>query len=180
MPTLQGKLRALIVIECRRRPSLDHVTVPAFGDSVLGDELAVMSIGMAGLAILRCSLELNVVCALHRFVTIAAAHSAVGAHKSKLRLGMIEVSDVDPRSRGVAGLATQDSAIRALERHALLELTVVGIHVASRARAVFKVERKNLVGPAGETSFVTIRAGDGRMGSGEGKARIFMFRNRES
>ena len=104
MPTLQGKLRALIVIERRRRPSLNDMTVPAFGDPVLRDELAAMRIGMAGFAILRCSFELNIMSALNRLVTIAAPHRAVSAHEGKLRLGMIEVPNVDPRSRIVACL----------------------------------------------------------------------------
>lgn len=156
------------------------MAVPAFGDPVLGDELAAMCIGVAGFAILRRSFELNIMRALERLVTIAASHRAVSAQQRKFRLGMIEVPDVNPRPRGMAGLATEGSSICALERHAFLELTFVGIHVASRTRAVFKVEWQNLVGSAGETSFVTVRAGDRRMGSRKGKARIFMLGNRES
>ena len=80
MPSLQRKLRTLIVIERRRRPSLDDVTVPALGDPVLRGELAAMRVSMAGFAILRCSFELDVMRALRWLVAIAARHRAVSAH----------------------------------------------------------------------------------------------------
>ncbi len=87
------------------------MAVRAFGDPVLGGELAAMRIGVARFAILRRSFELNVMRALKRLVAIAAGDRAMSAQQRKFRLGMIEAPDVDPRTRGVARLATQGSSI---------------------------------------------------------------------
>ena len=57
----QRKLRALVVIESRGRPALVYMAIRAFRDPVFGGELAAVRIGVARLAILRRSLELNFV-----------------------------------------------------------------------------------------------------------------------
>lgn len=59
MSSLQGELCSLIVIESRRRPSLDDVTISALCDPVLRNELATMRVGMARFASLRCPFELD-------------------------------------------------------------------------------------------------------------------------
>jgi len=86
MPTLQWKFRALVVIEGRRRPSLDHVTIPTLCDAVLRGELAAMRIAVAGLAIPRGFFELYVARALNRLMTAGACHGPVSPQQRKIRL----------------------------------------------------------------------------------------------
>jgi len=66
-----------VVIKCRRNPVLHVVAIAAMGFGVLDHELAVVRVLMAGLALLRCSLESRSVfrCGL---MAIAANDRAVG------------------------------------------------------------------------------------------------------
>lgn len=81
MASLQWKIRPLVMIECRRRPSLHDVAVRAFGDFVFGLKLAAMGICMARFAVLRRSLELNVMRALNRLVAFVAGGGAMSANQ---------------------------------------------------------------------------------------------------
>ena len=77
----KGKLRAFIVIEGGRSPSLRRVAISARGYACFGsDKLSGMRIHMAGFAILGRALELNTVRSGNRFVTIAASHRAMRSH----------------------------------------------------------------------------------------------------
>lgn len=80
MSSLQRELRPLVVIECRWRPSLDHMTIRALGNPVLCGKLRAVRVGMARFAILWCACKLNVMRALNRFVAIAAGDRAMSAH----------------------------------------------------------------------------------------------------
>lgn len=179
MSSLQGKWRPFIVIEGRRRPPLDDVTIRALCDPVLRDELATMRVGMARFASLRCPFELDLMRALNRLMTVAARHRAVSPHERKFRLRMIEALYLDPGSRGVARLAAQRGPIGVPLRHAFLELTLVGIGVARRAGTIFEMERQDFVRSSAQTGLVAVRAGNGRMNSGKGKTRVLVLRNRE-
>jgi len=91
---------------------------------------------------------------------------------------MVEASNVDPRPSVVARFATQGSSIGAPLRHALLELTLVGIGVACRAGSILEVERQNFVCSSAQPGFVTLRAGYGGVGSGKHKTGVLVLRNR--
>ncbi len=71
----------------------------------------------------------------------------------------------------MAGFATKGRAIGPFVGHAIVELPLVGILVASGASPIFEVEGKNLVGAAGSTLFMAVGAGDSDMSSGEGEPR---------
>jgi hypothetical protein len=148
MPPLQRKLRALVMIERRWRPSLHDMTVPTFGNSIPRDKLPRVRIGMTRLASLWRAFELDFVRPLRRLVAIAANDGSMCAHQRKFRLRMIEASDVNPGPRVVTGLAAQRPSIRALLRHALLELALVRIGMACGTSTILKMEGQNLVGSA--------------------------------
>ncbi len=132
---------------------------------------------MACLTSLRRPFELNFVRPLNRLVAIAANDRTMRANQRKFRLRMIEAPDIDPRSRVVTSFAAQRSSVRALLRHALLELALVRIGVACRASAILKMEGQDLVGSAAQSGFMAIGAGDGDMGSGEQETRVLVLRN---
>ena len=179
MPPCQRELSALIVVKCRGRPALVHMAIPTFCDSVLGNKLAAVRIRMTGFAILRRSLELNLVGTGRHLVTFITCDRAMGSKQSKFCFRMVKASNVDPGSGAVACFAAQRRSIGALLRHALLEFSLVGIHVTGRASAVLEMERQNLVYSSAEAGFVALRAGDGHVSSGQHIAGVLMLGNGE-
>src|SRR5258708_18739353 len=117
VPSGQRELRSLIVIESRRRPAHGRVAVIARGHAVLGGKLRAMYVSMAGVAILRRSLELNVMRAGERLVAVAAGDHAMPADQIAFRLRVIESLNVDPGAHIVAGLASHRRAIGAEGGH---------------------------------------------------------------
>jgi hypothetical protein len=175
----EGELGALVVIEGRRRPSLNGVAIRAWGNPVLGGELSSMRVGVAGIAVLRRSLELDVMSAGKRLVAIGASDHAMRSDQVEFRLRMVEPFDVNPGTRVVAGLAPQGRSIGAAKSHAILEFALVRIGVARRAGAVLEMEWQDFVRAAAQPDLVAIRAGHGGVGSGKRKARVFVLRGRK-
>jgi len=73
----QRELRAFIVVKRGRSPPLVHMAIPTLCDPVFGCELAAVRVRVAGLAFLRCSLELNFVGAGGHLVAFAARDRAM-------------------------------------------------------------------------------------------------------
>lgn len=136
----EGELRALVVIEGRRCPSLNGVAIRAWRNAVLGGKLSSVRVGVAGIAVLRSSLELDVMCAGKRLMAIAASDRAMRPGQVEFRLRMVEPFDVNPGAHIVAGLAPQGCSIGAAKRHTILEFAFMGIGVAGRAGAILKFE----------------------------------------
>ena len=103
----EGELRAFVVIEGRGRPALSGVAIRARRHAVLGGELTSVRVGVAGVAILRRSLELNVMRAGRRLMAIVAGDHAMRSHQIEFRLRVVEALDVNPGAHVVAGLASQ-------------------------------------------------------------------------
>jgi hypothetical protein len=142
---------------------LVNMAIRALGRAVPGLKLAAVRVGVAGFAFLWRAFELNFGCSRENLVALAAGDIPVGAVQGKFRFGMVKTADIDPGFDGMACFAAQRGPIGSLGCHAILEFTLVGIHVASSARHVFKMEREDFVRPAGEAHFVAIRATDGHM-----------------
>ena len=138
-----------------------------------------MGVGMACLAILRRSFELDVARPLNRFVAIVAPGHAVGPNQCELRFRMVETSDVNPRPRVMACLAPNGGAVGEPERHAILKLALMGIGVARRAGPILKMEREDFVRPSSQANLVAIRAGNSDVRSGQHEPCILVFHNRE-
>ena len=158
---LQRKLRALVVIECGRHPSLRGVALRARNFLPSGDELAAMRIGMALLAPLRRSLELDFLLTWSWFVATVAGHCPMSPEQREFRLAVVEALDVYPRFRVVACFAAKGSAIRPAACHPIVEFSMVRIGVAGRATAIFKMERQDFVGRVRHPRFVAVVAGNG-------------------
>lgn len=175
----QRELSALIVVERRGRPALIHMAISTFCDSVLGNKLATVRIRMTSFAIRRRSLELNFVGTRGRFVTFVTSDRAMSSDQGKFRFRMIEASNVDPGFGVVTRFAAQRSSIGALQRHAVLELALMGIGVAGRASAVREMERQNLVCSSAEAGFVTLRTSDGHVSPGKSEVCVLVLGNRK-
>jgi hypothetical protein len=179
VPALQGEFRPFVVIERGGLPSLDNVAIRALRDSILRGELPGMRVAVTRFAILRCSLELDFMCALNRLVALAAGHRAISPGQRELCFRVVETRDVDPRPRVVACLATQGSAVGTPQRHALLEFALVGIRVACRACSILEMERQDFVCASAKANLVAIRARNGGVGASEWKTRVLVHCNRE-
>jgi len=160
----QRELSAFVVVERGGRPTLIHVTIPALRDSIFRGKLAAVRICVAPFAILRRSLELNLLAARERLVAFVACNGAMSSDQGKFGFRVVEAADVDPGPGAVARFAAQRGPIGALLGHALLEFALVGIGVAGRAGAVREMERQNLVRSSAEAGFVALRAGDRDVG----------------
>ena len=175
----QRELSAFVVVERGGRPTLIHVTIPALRDSVFRGKLAAVRICVAPFAILRRSLELNLLAARERLVAFVACNGAMSSDQGKFGFRVVEAADVDPGPGAVARFAAQRGPIGALLGHALLEFALVGIGVAGGACAVFEMERQNLVRSSAQARFVTLRAGDGHVRPGQHKAGVLVLGNGE-
>jgi hypothetical protein len=124
------------------------------------------------------------------------------AEQSELGAVMIEARQVLPILGSVAGLAADGCTVSAESFHALGELPVVRIFVASSARNILKmidsggVVARSLLGRGrlglhgnrgwkqqragiGRSRFVTVGAQDGKMASREREAGLFVLGERE-
>lgn len=90
--------------------------------------------GVAKIYVLQSSFQRR------RPVAIRTRYCSVGAEQRKLRLRMVETAEFLPLDRRVARFASCSSAVRALCRHLLPELTGVRIAVACGAGAILKLE----------------------------------------
>jgi len=155
------------------------MTVRTFCDSALIHELCAVRIRMAGFAVLRRPLELNIMSARLRLVTIDTSNHAVTPNQRKFCFRMVEAPDVDPGPRAVARFAPQRSAVSALLRHAILEFALMRIGVAGGARLILEMERKNLVCSSGKAGLVALRASHGHVGAGQREVCLLVLGNRE-
>ncbi len=112
-------------------------------------------------------------------MAIATRDGAVRPFERKFRFRMVEAWDIDPRARIVAGLAAQRGPVGTTLGHTFVELTLVNIHVASRTRAVIKVEWQDLIRSSAKAQLVTIRAGDRGVRPCKHETRVSVLRDRE-
>ena len=173
----QRKLSALVMVKRGRRPALLDMAIPAFRDPVFGGKLATVRICMAGFAILRRPIELNLVGTGEHFVTFVTSDRAMSPDQGKFRFRMVEAADIDPGPGTVAGFAAQRGSIGAFLSHALLEFALVRIAVAGRACAVREMERQNLVRSSAKSRLVALRAGDGHVRPGQHKPGVLVLGN---
>jgi len=176
----QRELSAFVMIKYRGRPTFVHMTITTFCDSILGNKLPPMRIGMASLAIVGRPLELNFVGTHGDLVTFVTSHRAVGPDQRKFRFRMVEASYVNPGFGAVACFTAQRGAIGAFLCHALFEFSLVGIGVAGSACAVREMEWQNLVCSSAVAGFVALRAGGGHVRPGQDEMGVFVLGNRES
>lgn len=158
MAARQRHLCSLVVIERRRNPALCVVAGFARRFARVIFELAAVRFSVAGLAIRRGPFKLNFLLAERYLVARAAVHRAMRTEKRKLRFRMIEARYVSPGLDVVACFATKRRTARPLPLHSVLELSVMRIFVARRARHIVKMERKNLVATVSLADGVTIGA----------------------
>ena len=175
----EGELRAFIVIEGRRFPALNRVAVRARRNAILGGELSCVCVGVASVAVLRRSFELDVMRASKRFMAIAASDHAVRSDQIEFCLRVVEPLYVNPGANIVAGFATRGCSIHAAKGHAIVEFTLVRIVVARRAGAVLEFERQDFILPPAQPGLVAFGAGYGDVGPGKSKARILVFGDRK-
>ena len=140
VPSLQGKLRAFVVVERGGNPALDHVAIGADCRVILGRKLARMWFSVAGLTILGCSLELDVVRTGRHLMTFSACHAPVRPFERELRFRMVESAHIGPGAHVMAGFTSQRGAFGAQRRHALAEFPAVGVLVAGGASTVLEME----------------------------------------
>lgn len=93
-----------------------------------------------------------------RFVAVNAGRGPVSSQQRKLGLGVVKARQFLPGLGGVAGLATGRSAIGPNHLHALFELTLVGIVVATGAVKVFPMVDDGWFGLELRRFLVAVRA----------------------
>ena len=143
------------------------MAVPALCHPILCGELPRMWIGMARLAVLWRSLELNLMRSGKSLMTLPTCHCPVSSFQRKFRFRMVKTPHVDPRPGIVASLTPQRGPIGTAQRHAFFELPFVGIGVTGCASSIVEMERQNLVRSASQTGLVTLGTRDGDVGAGE-------------
>ena len=171
-PPVSGQMRLGVVIKCRRHPALGVVAVRAVRLPIPGHELPVVSIVVAGFALLWRAFEPRL--SLRRgLVAFPAGHRAVRAQQRKLRFGVVEPVDVRPGLHGVARFAPKRRSIRPLPRHRSVELALVRILVARRAGAILKLEGQDLVHAPAHAKLVAIGARHSHVRPRQRKARSY-------
>ena len=179
----QRELGSFVMVKGGRRPVLVDMAVGALRNprlhsrliAVLGCELSSMRVHVALFAFLRSALELNFMGPGQSFVALAAGHPTMGTKQGELRLGVVEALNVNPRPGVMAGLAAERRSVGALGGHPLLELTFMHVFVAGVAGHVRKVEREDLVGPAGESRLVAFGAAHGHVRPRQRILRVLML-----
>ena len=177
--TSQWKLRALVVVKGGGGPALIDVAIRALRDSILSGKLCAVRVRVATLAILRRACKLNFMRTGERLVAFVACNRAMCADQREFRFGMVESTNIDPRARVVAGLASERGAIGALLRHAVFKFAFVGIGMAGGAGAVLKMEWQDLVGSSAEAYLVAFGASNGYVSAGQHETGVLMLGNRE-
>src|SRR5579863_8182940 len=182
----QRELGALVMVKGRRGPMLVHVAVGALRYArfislfrLFDCKLGSVRVDVAGFALLRRSLELNLVGPRQCLVALAAGDPAMSPQQRELCFRMVEALNVDPRPGVVAGFAAERRAVGALGRHAFLEFAFVHVLVAGVAIHVGEMERENFVGSAGEPHLVALGAADGHVSSRERILGVFVLGDSE-
>ena len=174
----QREWRPFVVVKRRRHPPLRGMAIGARGFARPVLELAPVRLLVAGFTLLRRPFELNLMFPRQRLVALPASQRAVRTQQGELRLRMVKTVYVRPRSRVMAGLASEDRAVGPAFRHPLAELSVMRVLVACRATGVRKVEGQNLVGARGKPRFVAFVARHRRMRSRQRKLCLLVHCNR--
>jgi len=177
MPSAQRQTRFRIMIEGGRNPAHDIVTIGAMRFPVASQELPVVRVGVAPLALLRSPLVARLRCRC-RFMALPTGHRAVRPLQGKVRLGVVEFADLRPAFNRVTDFTSQRGAVPPLSCHAIVELPVVGILVARRTAAILETERQDMVRPPAHSHFVTIGAGHRSVRAIQRKPRIPVLGNR--
>lgn len=142
-------------------------------------ELRSVRILVTRFALLRCSFELNVVFAGQRLVALAAGDRPVCSEQGEFCFGVVEACHIDPRARVMAGFAAERGPIRPAPGHAVAKFSVVRVLMAGSARPIGKVKGQDFVLAMRQLRFVTFIARNSRMGTGQGKLRFLMQRDRK-
>ena len=141
----------------------------------LGNELTTVGFRVASFACRGGPFELNLLFSWQRFVTIATSNCPVRPDERKLRLRVVEPVYIGPGFRAVTRLAAKWNPIGAFALHAVVELAVMWIGVASRASLVREVERQNLVCSMRRAHLMAFAARYGHMRPRKRKFRVSMF-----
>src|SRR2546428_10073346 len=99
-----------------------------------------MWIGVAGLAIMGRSLELDFVRTGGHLMTFAARHAPVRPFERELRFRMVESAHIGPGAHVMAGFTSQRGAIGALRRHFVPEFPAGGDLLVDGATTALEME----------------------------------------
>ena len=166
---LERKRSALVVVKPRGLPACRVMAARTVGGVFASGKLAGVDIVVTSGAVFRRSAEINIFQAgfQHRWtMAVSAGYAAVSAEERKICFRMIEAVKFLPSCGRVAGFAARRRTVRTLRFHALFELTVMRIHVASRAGTILKAIFHGYRRSRGD-GFVTIRAQDRQVGAGQ-------------
>lgn len=172
----------LVMVEQRWLPAGAIVAVRT-GSRSSGRELPAMDIRMAVLALRRRRPEVHInqlSLQVGRLVAIHAGGGTVRAQQRKRSRGMVEGREILPGFRRMAGLAARRLAIRSLPLHALAELAVMRIRMATGARELVPVIKHRRLGLEAFTLFMTIPARHRNMAARQEETRFLVLRQGKS
>lgn len=177
MHALQREGSAPVVVEERGFPLGGVVTFGA-GRNVSTRELLAMGIVVALLALFGCGLEVDVHHGgfeIRRLMAIDARSRTVCTQQWESCFRMIELRQLFPRFCGMTCLAAARASCRLRLLHALIELAVVRVGVATGATQIGPViNRRGRLQFGG--GFVTIRTGHCNVLASQSEARFFVTR----
>ena len=174
----QGERGPLVVIEQGGLPFRGVVAVGTGGSVRFGDELLPVDVLVAILADGGGCLEIHihhVGFEVWRFVAIDTGRRPVCSKQWELGLGMVESGELLPRLGAMACLATSGGTVGADLLHALLELSFVGIVVATGAVQALPVINDVRFGLELRRFLVALGAGDGDMAAGQNKPGLLVL-----
>jgi len=177
---LKRKSSVSIVIEQRRLP-LGAVVAFGTGRHVSFCELLAVRIFVALLAVFRRGLKVDVhhrSFKIWRLVAIDAGGGTMCTQQRESRLRVIELGQLLPRFCGMACLASAWTACSLCLLHALIELPIVRISMATGATQIRPVIDRG-GGPEIGRLFVAIGTGNRNVLAGQKEVRLFMARQRE-
>lgn len=135
------KIGPLVMVERRRLP-LDAVVAVGAARDIGFRELLAVDVLMAILALRGSSLEIRIDqlgLKVRRLMAIDAGRRLMGSEQREFCLRVVEPRHFFPRFGGVTSLAARRGTIRALLLHALFELALVNIFVATGAVEILPV-----------------------------------------
>jgi len=174
----QRERSPLFVIEQRGLPFRAVMAVGAGGSVTLGDELLSVNVLVAVLALHGGGFEIHIDqlgFEVWRFVAVDARRGPMCSEQGELGLGMIEGGEFLPRLGAMAGLATGGSFVDAELRHALVELSLMGIIVATGAVEALPMIDNRRFGLELSGFLVAFGAGYGDVAASQGKAGLLVL-----
>ena len=173
----QRKFGPLLVVKQGRLPRHAGVALRAARDIPFGELLSV-DVLVAVLALRRRGLEVHI----HQLsfkigglVAINASRSAVRAEQRKLCLRMVEAREFLPRLRGVASFAPRHRTVGPRQLHALFELSLVRIVVATGAVQSLPVVNHCRLRLELRRFLVTVGAGNRNVPAREHEVRLLVL-----